>query len=446
MSESVPNNEQTAGLLDNANIGVKESCEFIALHATNGAILNGLLLWVDIHRKSTPENIWKMHAVNKFVSEEITEAKELLWRTADESIVGKLVKRQGANKGVSEINDICSALKLLSEKDSLPMFLGTSIMVAQTPVYSFSSPDNDSSVLDNRLKTIEESIKSLVASTCMKEKTAIQTTPTHQIPSSNNSKPLGVTTELADETWASITAVSERNESITPLTQNENDNLEGEWKEVKTSKDRRNWRQKANIVRGTAKCETGSESLSADVHLVVYGLAKHVTSLQLSRFIEDKGLKIGSCDLLTKYEGAHSLSFEITTRSSEYDKVRNPEIWPVGVGIRLFKFFNTRQNKNGNERVNIRNENKDRNNRGWQLEPLTRATDDEHQFNYRTQNNWQQHPLDPPIRQILKNPKRNNRNEPVVPQVSRNENLSRSSTVDIILKLLPRKLNIVLSG
>ena len=207
------------------------------------------------------------------------------------------------------------------------------------------------------------------------------------IPSSNNSKPLGATTELADETWASITAVRERNESITPLTQNENDNFEGEWKEVKISKDRRNQRQKANIVRGTAKCETGSEALSADVHLVVYGLAKHVTSLQLSRFIEDKGLKIGSCDLLTKYEGAHSLSFKITTMSSEYDKVRNPEIWPVGVGIRLFKFFNTRQNKNGNERVNIRNENKDRNNRGWQLEPLARATDEENQFNYRTQNN-----------------------------------------------------------
>ena len=136
-----------------------------------------------------------MHAVYKFVSEEITEAKELLWRTADESIVDKLVKRQGANNGVSEINDICSALKLLSDKDSLPMFLGTSNMVAQTPVYRFSSPDNDSSALDNRLKTIEESIKSLVASTCMKEKTAIQTTPTHQIPSPNNSKPLGVTTE-----------------------------------------------------------------------------------------------------------------------------------------------------------------------------------------------------------------------------------------------------------
>ena len=76
------------------------------------------------------------------------------------------------------INDICSPIKLLSEKDSLPMFLGTSIMVAQTPVYSLPSPDDNSSMLDNRLKTIKDSINSLVASTCMKEETGIQRGPT----------------------------------------------------------------------------------------------------------------------------------------------------------------------------------------------------------------------------------------------------------------------------
>ena len=123
---------------------------------------------------------------------------------------------------------------------------------------------------------------------------------------------------------------------------------------VKTQKDRRNWRQMANIFRGKAKCESGGESLSADIHLVVYGLAKHVTSLQLSRFIEDKCLKILSCDPLTKYEGIHSLS---------YEKATNPEMWFVRVGVRQFKFFNTRQNENGNERVNIRNENRGRSNR-----------------------------------------------------------------------------------
>ena len=110
-----------------------------------------------------------------------------------------------------------------------------------------------------------------------------------------------------------------------------------------------------------------------------------MTSLQLSYFLEDKFLNILSCDLLTKYEGARLLSFKITIRSSEYEKVTNPEMWPVGVGVRQFKFFNTRQNKNGNERINIRNEN----NRDWQLTPLVSVTDMEHQFDstLRTQNN-----------------------------------------------------------
>ena len=58
--------------------------------------------------------------------------------------------------------------------------------------------------------------------------------------------------------------------------------------------DRKSWRQEANILRGTAKCE--SEMLSADIHLVVDGLAKHVTSLQLSRFSENKAIQILGCD------------------------------------------------------------------------------------------------------------------------------------------------------
>ena len=96
-------------------------------------------------------------------------------------------------------------------------FLGSSIMVAQTPIYSLSLPDNDSSVLDNRLKTIEESINLLVASTCMENKTGIQTVHMPHTLSLNNSEPLGLTTDSAGgDTWASITTARERNENDTP--------------------------------------------------------------------------------------------------------------------------------------------------------------------------------------------------------------------------------------
>ena len=112
------------------------------------------------------------------------------------------------------------------------------------------------------------------------------------------------------------------------------------------------WRQRLNILRGTAVSENEGESLSADVHLVAYGLAKNVSGIQLSKWLADKGLQVLTCDLLTKYEGARSLSFKFTVRSCDYEKAISPDIWPFGVGVRLFKFFSDRRDKNGDGRTN----------------------------------------------------------------------------------------------
>ena len=79
-----------------------------------------------------------------------------------------------------------------------------------------------------------------------------------------------------------------------------------------------------------------------DVHLVVYGLAKQITDLQLSQFIKNKGIRVLRCDLLTKYADANSLTYKITIRACDYEKAINKNIWPIGVGIRLFKLFNNR--------------------------------------------------------------------------------------------------------
>ena len=55
-----------------------------------------------------------------------------------------------------------------------------------------------------------------------------------------------------------------------------------------------------------------------------------------------------SCDLLTKYEGARSLSYKIAIKSSDYEIATNPEIWPLRVGVRLFEYFNNRNSvRNG---------------------------------------------------------------------------------------------------
>ena len=108
----------------------------------------------------------------------------------------------------------------------------------------------------------------------------------------------------------------------------------------KRNKASKSWRQRLGILRGTAISENDNESLSADVQLMAYGIAKNVTGIQLSHWLEEKRLHVASCDLLTKYEGARSLSYKIAIKSSDYEIATNPEVWPLRVGVRLFTYFN----------------------------------------------------------------------------------------------------------
>ena len=143
-------------MTSNSNIsqGVRDSCEFIKTHGTNGAIFNGTLLWMSIERLMRPENKWKSQAVTKFLKEEVTDAKESLWRECGESIIKKKINRQGAAKTVSEVNDICSALNALAEKDALPLFLANSDMVKRTPLCEQTGECNISEVA-SKLSAIE---------------------------------------------------------------------------------------------------------------------------------------------------------------------------------------------------------------------------------------------------------------------------------------------------
>ena len=55
-----------------------------------------------------------------------------------------------------------------------------------------------------------------------------------------------------------------------------------EWRIVQPKNKERGtmqWRQRLNILSGTASDESGSNSFSADIHLVAYGVAKKITGI-----------------------------------------------------------------------------------------------------------------------------------------------------------------------
>ena len=66
--------------------GVEKVEDFLKSSAPNGVILNGVLLWINIQRSSTTENILKNQLVKKVTSAEISDAKAALVDTVDENI------------------------------------------------------------------------------------------------------------------------------------------------------------------------------------------------------------------------------------------------------------------------------------------------------------------------------------------------------------------------
>ena len=81
-------------------------------------------------------------------------------------MIGKIIRRQGENKSQAEVNDICVALKELAEKDRLPLFLSTSGMIAQTPIYRVTTEHENNVSSNSRLHVIEVSLNSLIESNC----------------------------------------------------------------------------------------------------------------------------------------------------------------------------------------------------------------------------------------------------------------------------------------
>ena len=236
-------------------------------------------------------------------------------------------------------------LKLLSEKDNLPLFMSTCEMVQETPLANPCSDDNVKGEMKTKLEEIEKSLNTLLkkghngdnSNSITRDGEYSVDNTTAKIESQSPNISSGVTWAENDDCFMLNAPTFEENPD------------RGGWSKIperakKIETTRKTWRQRLNILRGTAVGDIEAP-LSDDVHLVAYGLGKGTTNVQLSEWLKAKGVNIKSCDLLTKHEAAQSLSYKITVKASEYDKVTNPEIWPERNGVRRFKLFGVQRVK-----------------------------------------------------------------------------------------------------
>ena len=76
------------------------------------------------------------------------------------------------------------------------------------------------------------------------------------------------------------------------------------------------------MLHGTAEQGSQGPNFSADIDIVAYNVAKHITSVDLSNCLAENGLNVKDCKLLTTSEDARSLSYKITISSGDYDRAR----------------------------------------------------------------------------------------------------------------------------
>ena len=93
-------------------------------------------------------------------------------------------------------------------------------------------------------------------------------------------------------------------------------------------------RKPNKTIHGTALDQNDGNALPADIDLVVYGVARNITSIHISKWIEDEGIKVSDCVLLTKYEQAQTLSIKVIISASNYEKLQDPSMWPYRIHVR----------------------------------------------------------------------------------------------------------------
>ena len=111
----------------------------------NGIAINGILVWIDIQQKSTPENVWMAQAESHFADLEIDLARSSLWKAAidKKAIIGNMIVHKTPGKVRKNLVDIAKAMMILKEKSMLPLLLTTSNMMKKCPAFHSDKGNTD---------------------------------------------------------------------------------------------------------------------------------------------------------------------------------------------------------------------------------------------------------------------------------------------------------------
>ena len=308
----------------------------------------------------------------------------------DDKRIGKFMNHLNNDKGkLKHLDDLIEAADKLWNNDEMPLLVASSKMVKGVRNYNMVDADTVN-IADaiNKMKQVEDTLKS-----CLNENTAqvknlaeavesVKKWESYNINQVNNGasfnrvasivkdindgktpskkrkfdqvpvpvlgiQPLAPTDKesmypplpATDQAlqWSTVTAKNTQNHvhpHQQPLSGAGQQQHAGEHRQ--TPRQKGAWKKSLNLLHGTAD---SNNTLAADVSLVAYGVAKDASADLLKTFLENKGIKVISCENLTTWNQARTHCYKVTIKASEFEKATKPEVWPYRVGVRLFKQF-----------------------------------------------------------------------------------------------------------
>ena len=331
----------------------EEVSNMLLKYGNNGIVIDGIIAWVMVNKEMTAEGINRQLLERSMGKNEILKSR-LALKAAGGSYLEEIYPEINTKRTSPEwaITDIVTAIRMLSDKDKMPLVLASPDQMRRCPPAG-SSPASVPEI-QNQMKSLENTMEEFMKTSKKQMEDLVQevrksSKKTLVTPKSSGKTPgveepaicsrgMDTRVEATNPLFSEVVGLhppGRTQPSSQPLNQEMLQNAFGDafkTKEKAKPKSR-------NIFRGNSPEDS---SLSADVDLVATGVAKDADEEKLKEFLKNRGIDVLKVECLTKAElvlenKVRSKTMKVTVKASDLEKAMKPEVWPSRVGVRHYR-------------------------------------------------------------------------------------------------------------
>lgn len=288
-------------------------------------------------------NIRRM-LLSHYTTDQLSDAKMVLWDAADRAVIGDYQSRRGSNnrsKCEREVDDLIDAMIKLDEADRMPEITMSAKDIALIP--SFHPEESNNVYMVERLNALEKRLDDLhhrVMTPAFSEVVS-RGTPKSATSAPPAASGLQNRTEMHDSTGpiAGTRSEAEATPAAAPTNGQPLNKDASSWTKVKGKR----WRKKQKMLRTAAQgvssvvgeggSDTEIKARPGLERIFIHNLDRECDKMMLERFLHKKQVKVIDVRK-TSREDWLSASFKVVIDAKDKAKTLMTDFWPPGVHCR----------------------------------------------------------------------------------------------------------------